>query len=414
MSDLQLNNRASKEPRFSYGYVIVVVSFLAMMVVFGTYFTFGVFLKPLLADFGWTTVMISGAFSLSMLVFGLLAIGTGGLNDKFGPRIMLSLSGALLALGFLLMSQISALWHLYLLYGLIIGTAVSCMWIPINSTIARWFVDRRSLMTGIVSTGTGFGGLIVPLLATQFILGYNWRVSFIVLGSIVLVIVTLAAQFMKRDPGSEHKASYTKNPQEQETMEHSLREAARSKNFWLALGMEFCVGFCAVIILVHIVPHAIELGYSATSAASILATINGCSIGGRVLLGSAGDKIGSRMIFIIGFTIQATALFYLTMTSELWNLYLFAVVFGFASGGIVASESPLAASLFGLSSHGMIFGAFTLLGTFGASLSPFLAGYLFDINGNYNLAFLTAGAVGILGIIFSWSVRPLECVPNEI
>ena len=409
-----MNNRASKKPQFSYSYVIVMVSFLAMSIVFGTYFTFGVFLKPLLADFGWTTVMISGAFSLSMLVFGLLAIGTGGLNDKFGPRIMLSLSGALLALGFLLMSQISALWHLYLLYGLIIGTAVSCMWIPINSTIARWFVDRRSLMTGIVSTGTGFGGLIVPLLATQFILGYNWRVSFIVLGSIVLVIVTLAAQFMKRDPGSEHKASYTKNPQEQETMEHSLREAARSKNFCLALGMEFFVGFCAVIILVHIVPHAIELGYSATSAASILATINGCSIGGRVLIGSSGDRIGSRMIFIIGFTIQATALFYLTMTSELWNLYLFAVVFGFASGGIVASESPLAASLFGLSSHGMIFGAFTLLGTFGASLSPFLAGYLFDINGNYNLAFLTAGAVGILGIIFSWSVRPLECVPNEI
>ena len=411
---MQLNNRALKEPRFSYGYVIVMVSFLAMMIVFGTYLSFGVFLKPLLADFGWATAMISGAFSLSMIVFGLLAIGIGGLNDKFGPRIMLSLSGALLALGFLLMSQISTLWHLYLLYGLIIGTAVSCAYVPINSTIARWFIDRRTLMTGIVSAGTGFGGLIVSLLATQLILNYNWRVSFIALGFMIFVIVTLAAQFMKRDPGNKPKASYTKSPARQKPTEHSLREAARSRNFWLATGMEFCVGFCTITIMVHIVPHAIELGNSATSAASILATMNGSSIGGRVLLGSTGDRIGNRMIFIICFIILAAALFFLMIASELWNLYLFAVVFGFASGGMVASESPLAASLFGLSSHGMIFGAFILLGTFGASLGPFLAGYLFDINGNYNLAFLLTGAMGILGIIFSWSVRPLECVPNEI
>ena len=120
-----------------------------MMIVFGMYFSFGVFLKPMLIDFGWTTTIISGAFSLSMLVYGLLGIGIGGLNDKFGPRIMLSLSGVLLALGFLLMSQISTIWHLYLLHGLVIGAAVSCMWVPINSTIARWFVDRRTLMTGL-------------------------------------------------------------------------------------------------------------------------------------------------------------------------------------------------------------------------------------------------------------------------
>lgn len=198
MNDLQLRNKFPKVPPFNHGYLIVAVSFLTMMIVFGMYFSFGVFLKPMLIGFGWTTAIISGAFSLSMLVFGLFGVGIGGLNDKFGPRMMLSLSGVLLGLGFLLMSQISSIWHLYLLQGLMIGTAVSCMWVPINSTIARWFVDRRTLMTGLVSTDTGFGGLVIPLFATHLILNFNWRISFIVLGSIILAIVTLAAQFMKR------------------------------------------------------------------------------------------------------------------------------------------------------------------------------------------------------------------------
>ena len=408
MNDLQIRNKFPKVPPFNHGYLIVAVSFLTMMIVFGMYFSFGVFLKPMLIGFGWTTAIISGAFSLSMLVFGLFGVVIGGLNDKFGPRMILSLSGVLLGLGFLLMSQISSIWHLYLFQGLMIGTAVSCMWVPINSTIARWFVDRRTLMTGLVSTGTGFGGLVIPLFATHLILNFNWRISFIVLGLIILAIVTLAAQFMKRDPGNEYEASYAKKPMVHKAKEHSMKEAARSSNFWLALGMEFCVGFCAITIMVHIVPHAIELGNSANSAASILATLNGCSIGGRVLLGGAGDRIGNRTIFIICFAIQSAALFFLILTSELWNLYIFAVFFGFASGGIVASESPLAAALFGLSSHGSIFGAFTLLGTLGASLGPFLAGYLFDIYGTYNLAFLAAGAFGILGIILSYSLRPVH------
>lgn len=418
MSGLELRKPTGAEPRFFYGYVIVAVSFLAIMVVLGTYLAFGVFLKPVLTEFGWTTAMISGAFSLSMLVFGLLGIGMGGLNDKFGPRIVLLLCGILLALGYVLMSQISALWHLYLLYGVLIGTGVGCAYVPIMSTIARWFVARRTLMTGIVSTGTGIGGLIIPLVATRLILAYNWRISYIVLGCTVLVIVLLVAQFMRRDPSRMEKVRNSNNPSEQQlelkTKGLSFIEAVCSRKFWLALGMEFCLGFCAVTIIVHIVPHAIELGNSATSAASILATLSGCSAAGRVLLGGAGDRIGNRMIFIISFILMAAALFWLMSAIELWQLYLFAVVFGFAYGGIVASESPLAAALFGLSSHGLIYGVFNFVGAIGASLGPFLAGYIFDATGSYQLAFLIAGAVGILGLIFSAVLRPVRTAAVKI
>ena len=104
----------SKEPRFFYGHVIVALVFLIMLVQGGALYTFGVFFKPLSSDFGWTRAATSGAFSLYMTLHGLLFIVTGRLNDKFGPRVVLSGCGLFLGTGYLLMSQISDLWHLYL------------------------------------------------------------------------------------------------------------------------------------------------------------------------------------------------------------------------------------------------------------------------------------------------------------
>ncbi len=400
--------------RFFYGYIVVGTALLIMVVVFGAYNSFGVFFEPMLTDFGWTRTMTSGGYSLSWIMQGLLGVIMGRFTDRFGPRVVLTICGFLLGLGYLLMSQISTVWQLYLFYGVIIGAGVGSSWVPIASTAVRWFVKRRNLMTGIVLTGLSVGTLIAPPVASRLISAYGWRISYIIVGSIVLVVVILLAQLLRRDPTQVGQRPYGENEGEKqefilETHSLSLGEAVNTKQLWLVSGMFFCFGFCVYTIIAHIVLHAIELGVSSISAANILATIGGLSIVGRVALGSVADRIGNRQAFIIGFTLMAAALFWLVPAKEVWALYLFAVIFGFAFGGCATSESPLVAELFGLSSHGLILGFINLLGfTFGAAIGPLIAGYIFDMTNTYQLAFIVCAATAVVGLILAVLLTPIE------
>jgi len=411
MVSQEVQQPSGAKPRFFYGYIVVIAAFFIMVVIWGAYNAFGVFFEPLLTDFGWTRAMTSGAFSLSIIMHGLLSIVMGRLTDRFGPRIVMSLCGFFLGLGFLLMSQISAAWQLYLFYGVIAGIGMGGAWVPLMSTIARWFVRRRGMMTGIIIAGLGIGGLIIPPVANWLISTQGWRTSYIILGSMVLVVVVLAAQFLKRDPTKVGQVPYGENKRGEhvvklETEGFSLKEAIYTRQFWTFFAMLFCFGFCVYTIMVHIAPHAIDLGISATTAANILATIGGLGIVGNVVLGNAADRIGNRWTFIIGFILIAAALLWLVPATEAWILYLFAAVFGFAHGGWAASESPLVARLFGLRSHGSILGVAAFGFTIGAAVGPFLAGYMFDATGSYQVALLVCAGLSIAGIILTSLLRP--------
>lgn len=413
MANQKVLQSPGAELKFFYGYIIIGAAFFIMMAMEGVYYSFGVFFKPLLTDFGWTSAMTSGAFSLAMITRGLLAIVMGGLTDRLGPRMVMTLCGFLLGIGYLLMSQISAVWQLYLFFGLIVGAGMGGSFIPAVSTVARWFVKRRSMMTGIVIAGIGAGSLIAAPLANWLISTYNWRVSYIVLGSIVLVIIVSAAQVLRRDPAQMGQRPYGEGEGEEQRLRveadsFSLKEAIYTKQFWLFSGLMFCFGFCEFTTVVHIVRHAIELGISPVSAASVLATIGGMSIVGRIGLGSAGDRIGNKQIFIIGFILMSAVLFWVVPATEAWRLFLFASIFGLAYGGCAVSGSPLIAELFGLRSHGMILGFIGVAYTSGAAIGPFLAGYIFDINGNYQLAFLVCGAIGVVGLILAALLTPTK------
>jgi len=400
------------KPRRFYGYVVVVAAFLIMVLMWGVLFTFGIFFKPMLTDLGWTRAVTSGAFAVFWIIQGLLAIVMGRVNDRLGPRIVISVCGFILGLGYLLMSQTSALWQLYLFYGVIIGTGMSGAFVPLTSTVARWFVKRRGAMTGIVVAGSGAGGLIAPPLANWLISIYDWRISYIILGGIALVAVILVAQFLRRDPAQMGQMPYGESKEETGlkggTKAFSLREAASVRQFWLAFSMLFCLGFAMFTILVHIAPHATDLGFSAATAANILAAAGGGSVIGRLLLGGVADRIGNRQVFILGFVLMAAALFWLVPATETWMLYLFAIIFGFASGGCIMSESPLVAELFGLRSHGLILGVTSFGYCIGAAAGPFLAGYIFDVTGSYSVAFLVCAAASVLGLILSAVLTPTK------
>lgn len=404
----QLNKN---KPRFFYGYIVVIAAFFIFVVSWATYNSFGVFFNPLLEEFGWNRAVTSGAFSLSMFIYGVLGIVVGALNDRFGPRVVLTFCGILLGLGYLLMSQISALWQLYLFWGVIIGIGMSGVWVPLLSTVAKWFDKRRTLMTGIVIAGLGIGGLIGPPLISRLIATYGWPLSCIVLGIAVLLFVVIATQFLKRDPTqmrqlpegeSEGKYQTAKSV----TNSFSFKEAVKTTQFWIVFGMFFCYGFGTYAIVVHIVQHAIDLKISPVSAANILAARGAMVILGNYILGALADRVGNRQIYIIGFVMMSAALLWLSLAEKEWMLYLFIVVAGFVSGGMGASESPLTARLFGISSHGLIYGVVHVGFTIGAAAGPFITGYIFDLTGDYQSAFLTCAAFGIIGLILTVILRP--------
>ena len=389
-----------------------------MMAIYGTRCVFGVFFKPMITDFGWTRALTSGALSLSMVVQGSLSIVMGGINDRLGPRAVLTLSGFLAGLGYLLMSRIGVVWQLYLFYGVMVGVGMSGVLVPLSSTVARWFVARRNVMTGIVLAGISVGTLVAPLVANWLISAYEWRASYIILGSIILVVVIIAAQFLKRDPTRIGQMSYGGN----EAKEHgfkartegfSLREAVYTRQLWVVFAMFVCLGFCWFSIMVHIVPHATDLGISPASAAGILAAMGGASIAGNVVLGGAADRIGNRQVCVIGFILIAISLFWLLLITEVWIFYLLAVGLGIGQGGVTTSESPLVAKLFGLSSHGSILGIVSFGFTIGAAIGPLLTGYIFDVSGSYQTAFLVCAAISIVGLVLAALLAPHKSERGE-
>ncbi|MFC1901868.1 MFS transporter [Chloroflexota bacterium] len=408
----EVNQPVKTKPRFFYGYVVVVVACIIRMTIFGSRGSFGVFFKPLIAEFGWTRALTSGAFSLATIVQGLSGIVMGGLNDRLGPRIVMTLTGFLVGLGFLLLSQTSAAWQLYLFY-LVMGIGMGGSFAPPMSTVARWFVKRRSMMTGIVIAGANIGGMIAPPAVNWLISAYGWRNSYIVMGSVVLVIVILGAQFLRRDPAKMGQVPYGgyeegKQPLNSRTEGFSFKEATHTPQFWMVFAMVVCFGFSQVACSVHIVPHATDLGISAASAASILATIAAAALAGGIVLGSVADRIGNRRTFVICFILMTAALFWLLAARELWMLYLFAAVLGFSGGGTATLESTLTAELFGMRSHGLNLGVISGGFTIGAAIGPLITGYIFDVSGSYQLAFLITAFVGIVALILSATLRPVN------
>ncbi len=191
--------RAGK-PRFFYGYIIVIVSFLIVMMVYGSQFSFGVFFKPVLAEFGWSRAVTSGAYSLYMVLQGFWGIAAGRLTDRVGSRLVVTVSGIFLGLGYLLMSRIGAVWQLYLFYGVLASMGTGC-WVALLSTVARWFIKRMGLMSGIIASGVGVDSLIMAPLANELIARYGWRDCYIIVGIAALVVTVGAAQFLRRGPG---------------------------------------------------------------------------------------------------------------------------------------------------------------------------------------------------------------------
>ncbi|MBA7683618.1 L-lactate transporter [subsurface metagenome] len=158
--------------------------------------------------------------------------------------------------------------------------------------------------------------------------------------------------------------------------------------------------------MVHIVPHATDLGTSAMIAANILAVVGGLSIVGRVGIGAISDRVGRKPSLIMGFALLAVALFWVMIAKEIWMLYIFAIIFGFSTGGLIALEPSVTAELFGMKAHGAILGTIVFGATTGGAFGSILAGYIFDITGSYYIAFLVSAVLTIASLILISLLKP--------
>ena len=170
---------------------------------------------------------------------------------------------------------------------------------------------------------------------------------------------------------------------------------------------------CLLTVMVHIVPYAQEMNVSPTRAASVLSTIAGVSMAGRFVSGIAIDRIGSKRVIIFCFILLIAGLLWLQIATELWMLYLFAVVYGVAHGGFFTAFSPLIAEFFGIKFHGALFGITMFSGTFGGALGPVMAGYVFDVTGAYAGAIWICIVISVLGFVLISLLKPAAAAGNE-
>ncbi|MBI4286705.1 MAG: MFS transporter [Chloroflexi bacterium] len=401
---------SSRQPRFFYGYLIVIMAFLVMAVAIGGFNSVGVFFGPLLEEFGWTRAVTSGAVSLAMVFSSLFTMVAGRLTDRLGPRPVLVACGLFYGLGFVMMSQVRAVWQLYLFYGVIMGIASSGTFVPLLSTVARWFVKRRGLMSGIVLMGVGTGVIFMSTLGHWLITGWGWRTAYIVFGILGLTVFIVASLFMSRDPQSRNLQPY--GAAEVQLADSFLKptgfsfpEALRTRQMWMFWIAMFCIGFAEYTILVHIIVHITGLGIAAARAASILPIIGALNIVGRLVIGLTGDRAGNLRAFVISLITMLAAIAWLLFARDLWMFYIFAVVFGLAYGGAFVPSSPITVEFFGLKAHGAIYAVINTGFLLGATAGPVLVGYTYDTTKSYELGFLITAVMSLIGLVLSFLLR---------
>jgi MFS family permease len=399
----------SKSPLY-YGYFIVAAATIILVVGFGTLYSYSVFFNDLLNEFHWSRAVTSGAFSMSTLLSGLVGILLGHVSDRFGPKMICIFSAICLALGYFLMFFVNEPWQVYLIYGILLAAGVGGLWPSLLSTLARWFTEKRGLMTGIVTAGVGIGTVIFPPLLSSIILATNWRTTYAITGLIVLVFMIGSALFLKSKPDFKPAARPVDNSKfSTSSISQRLftfKQAVSTHQFWILTLLSFLIGYSQFTITVHLVPFATGMGISPVTAASILGVVGFASIFGRLLVGAVADKISSRRLFMLITFFFFASFVLLEFSNQIWSLYLFAIVFGVCYGGSSTIQPLIGVELFGLSSLGTIMACFLFSVGAGGACGPIFSGFIFDVTGSYQFSFLVCVGATLIAFVFTFLLTP--------
>ena len=390
-------------------YLIVFGACLTQFMVIGLLFSFGLFFNVLEETFGWSRTLLSSATALGALVMGVLAIFAGRLSDRYGPTPVLAWSGLLFGAGYALISVVGEPWHLFALFGLFIGVGMSTHDVATLSTIARWFVRRRGMMTGVAKVGTATGQMALPPLTALLIAGLGWRSAALALGAGAAVVLVVAAMAMKRPPPDRPAAAVggagtaTAPPA---PPGGGFAEIRRSRVFWTLCAAQLLFFPTLMTVPLHIAVHGMDLGMTRGVAAVLLTVIGGASIAGRLTVGVFADRIGGRHAYVLCLVPLVTSLLILMVVDTYAPLFAVVALYGFGHGGLFTVVSPTVAEFFGTRAHGAIYGGIYFFGTIGGAVGPIMAGRVFDVTGSYEYAFAALALMGTAALLLMASLPP--------
>jgi len=415
MSD-RSNRAPSPEGRTPfYGWYIVLGGFLILVVDGGVRFSFGVLIKPLAAEFGWDRGSITLAYTVNMLVFGFGQFVAGRLLDRFGPRVLFSVSALIASVGLCLTAQTDSVLELYLYYGVITAIGVAGITIGVvSSTISRWFKSLRGLVVGVAVTGTSFGHFaIIPSLAF-FMDQFGWRGAWVGLGILVsIVVVPLAAAVMKKEPADLSQLPYETRADASaatapgsSAVEIPPKEAFLSWSFLFVGATYFLCGFQDFFFVTQFIPFATDSGLSSQHASNIQGVSGLLSFLGLLLFPALSERIGRGKPLSIMFLLRTVCFaLFLSSPTEL-SISMAALLMGFTLMATAPLAAAIAGDYFGVKNIGLITGAILWIHHTGGALGAYLGGLTYDMTGTYTIMFITALLMAGAGIVTSLGIRP--------
>jgi len=424
MSKIPLLSLLKDRDRLFYGWVLVIACFFIGTAVIGTRLSFGVFFKPIQDEFLLSRASTSGVAAVYNVLCCVFSILGGWTIDRYGPKVVMFSIALFTGLSLVLSSQTSSLWQLYITYSLLLAIGHGPWYIVTVATMSRWFSKRRGLAMGIASSGAGLGTFIMAPFAAFLIANYSWRIAYLVLGLIAWVVAIPLARLFKRDPRevgalpdglklsvADNKPDAAGNSLQSAGL--SLLQALKTRSFWLLIVTLVFLASNAFLVLTHIVPHAEDMGFTPGQAASILSVFGGTLIVSRITVGFISDKMGRRLSVILCALLQLGAMVWLLGARQLWQLYLFMGIFGFAYAGLAPTIASLVSHTFGLHRIGSIMGMLDVGFGGGAALGPFIGGFIFDTSGSYADAFKLGAAVVLAATLLIVMVRRETGEPLE-
>jgi len=414
-----------KTGRFFYGWVVVAVAFLCWFSAdaFGWY-TFGVFIGPMSKDLGWTTVMMTGAFTLRIVVGGLIGPIVGPLADtKHGARILMSIGVLSAGAVPLAVSKITTLWQFYLFYGVIGALGmVGFGGLVTNAIISKWFIRRRGRAIGIATMGVSTSGLVFVPLVHTLIESFGWRTTLVTVGFIiwglallpVILFVRRSPEDMGLLPDGDDPAAFDSNIVDQDsdtvivTPEEiwTLKEALRTKALWQLLAGFNITGLALTGVFIHLYPYIVAKGFSTDIATGAMTAFAFCCAIVKIPWGLLAERIHVRYCITICYAGCALGLIILLITNSVPLVFLYAVVYGVTLGGDMVVRELVWADYYGRTFLGTIRGVTMPLNLISMAGGPLFAAWLKDVTGSYQLPYTIFVGTLLMGTVFIYVAKP--------
>jgi sugar phosphate permease len=367
-------------------------------------YIFAVFLKPIVADLGWTRTAFAAAGGPFLLAMALASPMVGTLTERAGARVVFATGITLVAVALVALSFMERLWHFYLL-GFLLGAAATGLGdIPAGAVVTQWFTRRRGLALGLVYIGSNVGGVLVPLIATAVAAHSSWRVALRVLAvGGWCVIFPCALALVRERRGSGDAAAPELGPG------LTLAEARRTPSFWILAAVLFCFYFYYLGVNNHLVAFLSDAGFSDAEAARRFSAAVAVGIAGKLGTGLLADRVPKRAAAFVTFGLLAAGSLALLAVGRMPALLpVFLAVHGFTVAAENVVLPALVAECFGVRHLAQIYGALMLMLLPGGVAGAVFAGWAYDVLGSYWTAFATFAVLNLASVIALAGLRSFD------